>query len=561
MAATSAALRVQLQQALLELASAESQLLRGDVSAEVLALLHLLRRFAALACTMSGMLPDVAPLSPTLLRGGSGGLLLPSLMEQLPPEVRHMLKQQADLRACGVPVRLMHMGGGGAEEGSGISNTFSPAMAMWPFLHGSAPPPTSPTGVAPMVVDVQRAAAVADKPSTPSPTKRQRPSDTFQERDLDSSGESSPREPLHAERHNSMDGAEDPHADLAMVASRALADLANLGMSSRGGMSALAGAAGSQALSGSGYHTDDTDSTGRVGDGAFDGGGGGVAAVGSPRGGGGGGGAGAPVSSFATSVAASTSRTPAPPSTVATAAMAIAGLGGGSGTPRATGTPQQPKKAHGYTRACHSCGTTETPKWRKSADRQLAYCNACGLRMFKHRVKQSGLRAVMSSGGVGGAGGGGGGGASASGAAAGAAGGGGGGGGGGRPSDGTGAVPPLPVFAVHAASAAVQPVRVQSPHVASSAAVIVVQEPQPPGPSQPLPQLLQLQQHQPVQQTVQQPVQQQLPASVPHVVRVVNRVSPVTAAPPPPPSSSSGAPSPVMSSPVLLVAAVGASPK
>ena len=38
-------------------------------------------------------------------------------------------------------------------------------------------------------------------------------------------------------------------------------------------------------------------------------------------------------------------------------------------------------------RVCYSCGTTETPKWRKSVDRKHVFCNACGLQKFKQRAR------------------------------------------------------------------------------------------------------------------------------------------------------------------------------
>lgn len=41
-------------------------------------------------------------------------------------------------------------------------------------------------------------------------------------------------------------------------------------------------------------------------------------------------------------------------------------------------------------RVCSLCGTSETPKWRKSADRQQVFCNACGLQKFKQRSKGDG---------------------------------------------------------------------------------------------------------------------------------------------------------------------------
>lgn len=43
--------------------------------------------------------------------------------------------------------------------------------------------------------------------------------------------------------------------------------------------------------------------------------------------------------------------------------------------------------ANGTLRVCCRCGTTETPKWRKSVDNRT-YCNACGLHAKKQLTKQ-----------------------------------------------------------------------------------------------------------------------------------------------------------------------------
>jgi len=63
--------------------------------------------------------------------------------------------------------------------------------------------------------------------------------------------------------------------------------------------------------------------------------------------------------------------------------MGAVGGGVGAGDMRAAPKVSKPSVSRTAGRVCARCGTTETPKWRRSADRTQHLCNACGLAVKK----------------------------------------------------------------------------------------------------------------------------------------------------------------------------------